>query len=120
MQHSDADRHRVAAELHEQAVSAYASFVSFMQAGGLAAWSAAAGRAPMAEAPAIVRDGLGPQAESLRRLMLAVQPLQVDRPRSRSLDTTIRAYLDPLYGDGGGPLPVVEVDDDLVLDWATE
>jgi signal transduction histidine kinase len=120
MQHSDDDRHRVAAQLHEQAVSAYASFVSFMQAGGLAASSVAAGRAPMAEASAIVRDGLGRQAESLRRLMLAVQPLQVDRPRSRSLDTTIRAYVDALYGDGGGPLPVVEVDDDLVLDWATE
>ena len=32
MQRTDEDRHRVAAQLHEQAVSAYASFVSFMQA----------------------------------------------------------------------------------------
>src|SRR6185503_19074676 len=32
MRRSDDDRHRVAAQLHEQAISAYATFVSFLQA----------------------------------------------------------------------------------------
>ena len=117
VQRTDEDRHRVAAQLHEQAVAAYATFVSFMQTGALS--PAAAGR-PLAGASAIVRDELGKQAESLRRLMLAVQPLQVDRSGSRSLDTPIRAYVDRLYGDRRAPVQEVAVDDDLVLDWATE
>ncbi len=117
VQRTDDDRHRVAAQLHEQAVSAYATFVSFMQNGALA--PPAAGR-PLAGASAIVRDELGKQAESLRRLMLAVQPLQVDRSGSRSLDTPIRAYVDGLYGDRRAPVQEVAIGDDLVLDWATE
>ncbi len=117
MRRSDDDRHRVAAQLHEQAVSAYATFVSFIQAGALIE---AQGRAPMAGASVIVRDELGKQAESLRRLMLAVQPLQVDQPEPRSLATPIRAYVDGLYGDRAAPVPTVTVDEDLVLDWATE
>jgi signal transduction histidine kinase len=117
VQRTDEDRHRVAAQLHEQAVAAYATFVSFMQTGAL---SPPAARRPLAGASAIVRDELGKQAESLRRLMLAVQPLQVDRSGSRSLDTPIRAYVDRLYGDRRAPVQEVAVDDDLVLDWATE
>lgn len=117
MQRSDDDRHRVAAQLHEQAVAAYATFVSFMQAGSLVS---AHRPAPMAGASVIVRDELGKQAEALRRLMLAVQPLQVDRPQPGSLSTPIRAYVDGLYGDAPAPVPVVTIDDELVLDWATE
>lgn len=117
MQRNDDDRHRVAAQLHEQAVAAYATFVSFMQAGSLVP---ANGPTSMAGASALVRDELGKQAESLRRLMLAVQPLRLDRPRSGSLSAPIRAYIDGLYGDRAAPVPVVTVDDDLVLDWATE
>jgi signal transduction histidine kinase len=66
---------------------------------------------------------LGKQAESLRQLMLAVQPLAADgldqRP-SRGLSAAIRAYLDSLYGDGRVPCLTVEVDEALVLDWSTE
>ena len=120
MQRSDDDRHRVAAQLHEQAVSAYATFVSFMQTSALVG---AGTRAPMAGASALVRDELGKQAESLRQLMLAVQPLAADgcdqRP-SRGLTAAIRAYVDSLYGDRRVPCLTVDVDGALVLDWSTE
>ena len=116
MQRTDDDRHRVAAQLHEQAVSAYASFVSFVQMSTVG--QRAAG--PVAGASAMVRDELRSQAESLRLLMMAVQPLEVDRPRSTSLSTPIHAYVDGLYRDGRRPSQRVTVADDLELDWATE
>lgn len=116
MQRADDDRHRVAAQLHEQAVSAYASFVSYIQMSSLTPG--------MAEAPGsvstLVRDELREQAESLRRLMLAVQPLEVDRPRCHSLSAPIHAYVDGLYDDRGSPQQTIVVDDDVVFDWTTE
>jgi signal transduction histidine kinase len=115
MRRADQDRHRVAAQLHEQAVSAYASFVSFIQAGSLVR----SGGGPMDEASQLVRDDLRAQAESLRQLMLAVQPLEVARPRSESLSTPIHAYVDGLYGDGPVPRQSVTVDE-VDLDWTTE
>ncbi|HEY7070775.1 MAG TPA: ATP-binding protein [Acidimicrobiales bacterium] len=120
MQRSDDDRHRVAAQLHEQAVSAYATFVSFMQTSALVG---AGTGAPMAGASVLVRDELGKQAESLRQLMLAVQPLAADRPDqrpARGLSAAIRAYMDSLYGDRRVPCLTVTVDESLVLDWSTE
>jgi signal transduction histidine kinase len=113
MQRTDEDRHRVAAQLHEQAVSAYASFVSFVQAH-------AVGAVHLSGASELVRDDLRDQAESLRQLMLAVRPLEVDRPRSTSLATPIRAYVEGLYRDGRPPAQRVTVADDVVLDWTTE
>ncbi len=116
MQRTDEDRHRVAAQLHEQAVSAYASFVSFVQAhaGG------AVGGGGVGSASVQVRGDLRDQAESLRQLMLAVRPLEVDRPRSTSLATPVRAYVDGLYRDRPPPALQVTVADDVVLDWTTE
>ena len=116
MQRTDEDRHRVAAQLHEQAVSAYASFVSFVQAhaGG------AVGGGGVGGASVQVRGDLRDQAESLRQLMLAVRPLEVDRPRSTSLATPVRAYVDGLYRDRPPPALQVTVADDVVLDWTTE
>lgn len=123
MQRNDDDRHRVAAQLHEQAVATYATFVSFIQISALVPTAASTG--PVAEASALVRDELRKQAESLRQLMLAVQPLGPDRPeqarcRARGLTAPIEAYVDGLYGDRGGPCLTVNVEDDLVLDWPTE
>src|SRR5262245_5743987 len=120
MQRSDDDRHRVAAQLHEQAVAAYATFVSFMQTSALVG---ARTGAPLVGASALVRAELGKQAESLRQLMLAVQPLAADRPGrrpSRGLSAAIRAYVDSLYGDRRVPCLTVTVDEALELDWSTE
>jgi signal transduction histidine kinase len=117
MERSDHDRHRVAAQLHEQAVSAYAAFVSFIQASAMAP-SGADGT--VASASVLVRDELRDQAESLRQLMMAVQPLEVDRRNAQSLSAPIHAYVDGLYGDRCAPTQVVRVDDDLVLDWSVE
>jgi signal transduction histidine kinase len=126
MRRSDDDRHRVAAQLHEQAISAYATFVSFLQAtqprtGTPAGPGAGAGSgSPSSEASSLVREDLARQAESLRQLMLAIRPLEVDRRRSESLDAPIQAYLDSLYGDSVTPRLSVSVDPELVLDWITE
>ncbi|MBN2622887.1 MAG: hypothetical protein JXA83_05955, partial [Acidimicrobiales bacterium] len=112
MQCTDDDRHRVAAQLHEQAVSAYSTFVSLAQTGALGPVGAGAS--------ALVRDELREQAESLRRLMRAVQPLEVGRPRSTSLRAPIEAYIDGLYGDQPAPRQDIDVSDDVELDWAAE
>jgi signal transduction histidine kinase len=117
MERSDHDRHRVAAQLHEQAVSAYAAFVSFIQASTMAPSGA---DATVASASVLVRDELRDQAESLRQLMMAVQPLEVDRRNAQSLSAPVHAYVDGLYGDRCAPTQVVRVDDDLVLDWSVE
>lgn len=117
MQRSDDDRHRVAAQLHEQAVSAYASFVSLVQAGALSPDRSDDG---VTGASALVRDELRSQAESLRELMLAVQPLGTDRARALNLDAPIHAYVDGIYGDRPAPAQSVTVADDVVLDWSTE
>jgi signal transduction histidine kinase len=112
MRRSDDDRHRVAAQLHEQAISAYATFVSFLQA----TQHTSAG----SDASSLVREDLARQAESLRQLMLAIRPLEIDRQRSESLHAPIQAYLDSLYGDAPAPALAVRVDPELVLDWITE
>ena len=115
MQRIDDDRHRVAAQLHEQAVSAYASFVTVAQ------MSAIGGdQRSLAGASAMVRDDLRAQAEALRQLMVAVRPLEVDRPRATNLSTPIRAFVDALYRERRGPSPQVRVADDVELDWTTE
>jgi signal transduction histidine kinase len=115
MRRSDDDRHRVAAQLHEQAISAYATFVSFLQA-----TQQRSGRSAGNDASNLVREDLARQAESLRQLMLAIRPIEIDRRRSESLDAPIQAYLDSLYGDSIAPQLSVAVDPELVLDWITE
>jgi signal transduction histidine kinase len=125
MRRSDDDRHRVAAQLHEQAISAYATFVSFLQATQpgpkpKARAGAAAGAEVEGSASSLVREDLARQAESLRQLMLAIRPIEIDRRRSESLDAPIQAYVDSLYGDAPAPELSVTVDPALVLDWITE
>jgi signal transduction histidine kinase len=117
IQRMNDDRHAVAAQLHEQAMSAYATFVSFMTS-----------RSPvdhgsptaMASASNLLRDDLARQAESLRQLMLAIRPMAMERSRSESLRAPIQAYVDSLYGDNPAPRLDVSVDDNLMLDWITE
>ena len=116
MQRADEDRHRVAAQLHEQAVSAYTSVVllqgSYTTPGGTSTASSDAGDR--------VRHDLAHHADSLRDLMLAIQPLEADRSGIRTLSAPIHAYLDNLYGDLPAPRLTVTTGDDLFLDWTTE
>jgi len=115
----DEDRHAVAAQLHEQAMSAYATFVSYLLASTRSPLGGASVGA-LTEASALVRDDLSRQAEALRQLMLAVGPLEAADTRSESLQVPIQAYLDSLYGDGEAPALQVDVAPNLVLDWITE
>jgi signal transduction histidine kinase len=118
----DEDRHAVAAQLHEQAMSAYATFVSYLMATDRPVGQDRdrARSAILSSASAMVRDDLSRQAESLRQLMLAVSPLEAGRSRSESLRVPIQAYVHNLYGDGRVPQLAVAVDPDLELDWITE
>ncbi len=114
MQSADLDRHRVAAQLHQQAISSYVAFASYVRS----ADDGTRDRVP--DALGAVRDDLERQAESLRRLMLAIQPLEVARVGPDSITAMIAAYVDSLYGDAVTPVLVVRVDPDLGLDWTTE
>jgi signal transduction histidine kinase len=116
----DEDRHAVAAQLHEQAMSAYATFVSYLLASNRSPVGTSASDAALAEASAMVRDDLSRQAEALRQLMLAVGPLEASDTRSESLQVPIQAYVDSLFGDGEAPALHVKVAPNLVLDWITE
>jgi signal transduction histidine kinase len=121
MQRADQDRHRVAAQLHEQAVAAYASFVSFIQASG----TSLGDQSPLSAASSRVRDDLARHADSLRQLLLAIAPLdraaagnaEADAP---GLGALVRAYLDNLYGDRPAPRLRMSIAGRLVLDWTTE
>jgi signal transduction histidine kinase len=123
MQRADQDRHRVAAQLHEQAVAAYASFVSFIQASRTSLGEPS----PLNSASRQVRDDLAGHADSLRQLLLAIAPL--DRPAATGgeghpdapgLGALVRAYLDNLYGDRPAPRLRLSIAGRLVLDWTTE
>jgi signal transduction histidine kinase len=117
----DEDRHAVAAQLHEQAMSAYATFVSYLLATSRTTVGGVSSPAALTEASAMVRDDMSRQAESLRQLMLAVGPLDTSGSvRSEGLHVPVRAYVDSLYGDDPTPRLAVVVDPDLVLDWITE
>jgi signal transduction histidine kinase len=118
MQGAEADRHRVAAQLHEQAVSSYAAFVSIMGfPGDRAASGVDAGPSTR------LRRDLNRQAETLRELMLAIRPLETSAgaaPGSGPLELPLRAFVDSLYGDRRAPELTIVVDPELALDWATE
>lgn len=125
MQRADEDRHRVAAQLHEQAISAYTSVV--MLQGSYSQKDGAKGRAKAASSSKVtadagdrVRHELAHHADSLRDLMLAIQPLEADRSGTRTLAAPIHAYLDNLYGDLRSPDLTVTTGEDLFLDWTTE
>jgi signal transduction histidine kinase len=110
---SDDERHRVASQLHEQAASTYATFVSFVHATGDATGGAAEAWTP-------VRRELAQQVEALRQLALATRPLGADGPPPPTLAAPIQAYIDNVYADAAPPRLVVTVDPDLSLDWVTE
>lgn len=116
LQSTEDDRHRLAAQLHERAVSSYAAFVTFMNA----VPALDPGSSPVASAIGIMTRDLERQAESLRQLVLAVRPLDVRDRGSRNRAAPISAYVDSLYSDRAVPELDVVVADDLTLDWTTE
>jgi signal transduction histidine kinase len=116
LQSAEDDHHRLAAQLHEQAVSSYAAFVTFMRA----VPSLEDGASPVAGVMAIMTRDLERQAEALRQLVLAVRPLDVREWGSRTWAPTISAFTDSLYGDLVAPELEVVVADELALDWTTE
>jgi hypothetical protein len=121
VQQADDDRHRVAAQLHEQAVATYASFVSFIHASsGTPAGPGRGGTGPLTSASSQVRSDLARHADSLRQLMLAIAPLEPRRTGRSNLEAPMRAHLDRLYGDRPTPAFEVSVIGPLVLDWVTE
>jgi signal transduction histidine kinase len=116
MQHADDDRHRAAAQLHEQAVTAYTSVVSLLAH----APGSGPGPSPFVGATHRVRDSLAEYADSLRELMRAIEPLPADRRGTRNLAVPIHGYLDNVYGDRPSPQLTVTTADEIFLDWPTE
>jgi signal transduction histidine kinase len=110
------DRRHFARQLHEQAVSAAASFATLAGAG----YEPAGGSALVTEASVLVRGELGRHADSLRDLMMAIRPPDGDRRSDERLRTPIAVHFASVYGDGLSPHVRVSVDGDLVLDWVTE
>lgn len=119
MGHVDADRHRVAAHLHRQAVSLYTAMVSFT-----ASLEAAAAPAPASGAVGIaaerMRADLARQVDELRQVAIAVEPLPRAGGGAHRLAALVRAYVENLYGDAPRPHLTVDVSPDLSLDWTTE
>jgi two-component system NarL family sensor kinase len=110
------DRRRFAGQLHEQAMSAYASFTALAGTGrptpGLASVVAAASQ--------VVRGDLARHADSLQELLLAISPLEGGSRPGEGLRTPIAAYLAGTYGDGRPPRLTVDLVEPLALDWVTE
>ena len=119
MRSVDEDRHRVASQLHDQAIF---SFVAFESMTRTASDGPPGAPSVLAGVSARVRDDLAGQAEALRRLMLAVRPLSAPGARSQAarLASPIRAYVDSLSGDTSHPALEISVDDDVHVDWTTE
>jgi diguanylate cyclase (GGDEF)-like protein len=113
MQSVDHDRHRVAAQLHQQATAFYLTFTTYLRS---------TTRETDVVHPALqgVRDELAQQAESMRQLMLAVRPLESNDRGASDLTSAIEAYIDSLYGDGFAPVVSIDIDEDLELEWTTE
>ncbi len=109
------DRHRIAAQLHEQAVGSLAVLASVVHtsSAALPADVAAAVHAALAG----VRADLGAQADVLRRLMLAVQAPALD---DESLATALVVYHRELVGESTRPALLLDLDHELMLDWTTK
>jgi signal transduction histidine kinase len=117
MRSMEHERHRLAGALHEQAASAYAVLVTFIASTG--------SRTDGGEWPDqhrhvadSLRDDLRQQAESLRHLSLALQPLDPVGGDQHDLVAPIAGCVDSLYGDDA-PVLTVDVHPDLHLDWTT-
>lgn len=108
---SDHDRHRVAAQLHQQATAFYVAFTSFLRLSD--------GEETHPSIVAVRKD-LERQADELQELMLAVRPLDANHDGASDLRSTVIAYMTSLYADAAVPKIDVRIDGDLEMDWTTE
>ncbi|HET6953213.1 MAG TPA: ATP-binding protein [Acidimicrobiales bacterium] len=113
--HVDADQHRVAARLHQQAMSSYSTVASIVTALELSPQSGPA--AALALVATRARADLAAQVDSLRDVLAAVRPPDGGGQR---LVAPLRAYVDRLYQDGSRPELAVDVDPGVMPDWTTE
>jgi signal transduction histidine kinase len=117
MRSMEHERHRLAGALHEQAASAYAVLVTFIASTGS---RTDGGQWPeqYRHVADSLRADLRQQAESLRHLSLALQPLDPVGGDQHDLVAPIAGCVDSLYGDDAPSLRV-EVHPDLYFDWTT-
>jgi signal transduction histidine kinase len=122
MGHVDADRHRVAAHLHRQAVALYTAMVSFTASLDRAGRAPGAGDGPTAVGIAAerMRADLARQVDELRQVAVAVEPLPRAGGAANRLAALVKAYVENLYGDAPRPELTVDVSPGLSLDWTTE
>lgn len=118
MAHVDADRHRVAAHLHRQAVSLYTSLATLTCALDRSTGDGSSER--VTRAAEQLRRDLGRRADGLQRIAVAVKPLSSGDHDGQGLSATIRGYVESLYCHDHAPDVDVTVDSALVLDWTTE
>jgi signal transduction histidine kinase len=116
LRHVDADRHRVASRLHQQAMTSYSAMSSFVAALEVAPTGPSG--AALALAADQARSDLAQQVDTLRDVLATVAPPSADG--ELRLVAPLRAYVDSLYVDGCQPALEVTVDDDVVPDWTTE
>jgi hypothetical protein len=132
----DADRRRVAVQLHKQASSSYAALAALVPTDAPAPrvparhgsgrspsapheiWAARLRPAPAVPAPHALTARMAAQAESLRELIGAIRPLATSE--GAGLAPILQAYVDSLDDPTPPAVTRVEVADELVLDWVTE
>jgi signal transduction histidine kinase len=114
--HVEGDRYRMAARLHQQAMSSYSAMATFVTALELSA----PGRpgAALSMVAARTRTDLAQQVDSLRDVLAAMAPPQGDS--AQRLVAPLRAYVDNLYVDGTRPDLEIDVDRSVAPDWTTE
>jgi len=133
MGHVDADRQRVAAHLHRQAVALYSAMTTFTAALDRAqalgphptGTPTNHGHGPPAAAAVALaaermRRDLARQVDELRQVAVAVEPLSRGGAGPHRLAALVRAYVANLYGDAPRPDLTVDVRSDLALHWTTE
>lgn len=121
----DAERRRVAMQLHEQASSSYAALATLAPADEIGArvpgeaWSGRPVR-PLAARPLsrVLTERMAAQAESLRALIGAIHPMSA--AADAGLVPILRAYVDSLDDTVRPRHTTIEVAEDLRLDWITE
>jgi signal transduction histidine kinase len=119
----DAERRRVAMQLHEQASSSYAALASLVPVDEPAARVNREGRGarlqpvPQPRLSHLLTERMAAQAESLRELIGAIRPMAVE---GGGLAPILQAYVDSLDDAVRPEVTRVEVAEGLVLDWLTE